>query len=293
MLFAEQYLPEDIASAVRESEDEITEIRIRAGRQSALTLSGGRGNRLVASPVPEQTLRRMLARMMEFSIYAWEDELCRGFFTLADGSRVGVAGRCIIKNGAISKMGEIGSVCIRIAREVRGAGRQLFRLMRDCSGESVLVLSPPGRGKTTLLRDGARLLSEAGWNIGIADERSEIAACRRGIPSLDVGPRTDVLDGCPKEIAIPMLIRSMSPDVILTDEIGREQDAEALREAARCGVSVVASAHASGLEDAFTRRATGELLRDGTFRYVMILREIGEPAEVRELRRLRPGEGCA
>jgi stage III sporulation protein AA len=145
---------------------------------------------------------------------------------------------------------------------------------------SMMIVSPPGLGKTTLLRDIARSLSMMGFSVSIVDERSEIAACVHGVPTLDVGPNTDVLDACPKAAGIPILLRAMSPQVIITDELGGPSDALAISEAKRCGVCVIASAHATDVSNAKDRPALREALNANIFDFVVTLRALGEIGEI-------------
>ena len=254
----------------------LCELRIRTGRPSRLRLLDGR--ELEGPTVAAEELRRILARMMEDSLYACEDELGQGYFTMTGGLRVGVCGRLHAGGSAPRTMASIGSVCIRIPREARGCAS---RLVDGDRPGGLLVLSPPGKGKTTMIRDYARLISDRGWNVAIADERREIAACREGVPGFDVGSRTDVMDGCPKATAIPLLLRACAPDVVVVDEIGGAADAQAILEAMRCGAAVAATAHAAGFGEA--RRRFGDLLDTGAFRkWVLLGPEPGEICDVHE-----------
>ena len=229
--------------------DETLEVRIRAGRAIQFRCMTGEQ----FGPVTEAgRLPGLLAALADHSLHAREAELRQGFFTMSDGCRVGVCGRLIWDGNRVTGMGEIGSICVRICREIDGAADGFYDVLFDGGMlQSALIVSPPGMGKTTALRAAARRLSEDGYNVCVADERHELAACVGGVPTLNVGPRTDVMDGCPKHIAIMYLLRAASPRVIVTDEIGDARDAVALSEAVRCGVKVLASAHADsfvGLE---------------------------------------------
>ena len=188
-------------------------------------------------------------------------------------------------------MDRIGSACVRVARQVPGCASGLVKLMLEGGGiRPTLLASPPGLGKTTLLRDVARSLSTLGYCVGIADERHELAACKNGVPTLDVGPCADVMDGCPRAEAVGWMLRAMSPEVIVADEIGGEADALALLDAARCGVAVAASAHAGSFSDLLARRWLGEILDSGVFRQVALLGE--RPGRLREVWRSGEGEGA-
>ena len=282
------HLPKDLAEEALAHAAALTEIRIRAGRPCALAYGGA--DAFVGPPLTLSEVKRIALSMMEHSYYAREEELNQGYFTMRGGSRVGVCGSCIVKDGACF-LQSIGSLCIRVAREIPGCGAEIAALLSQGGAlKSALVLSKPGMGKTTLLRDAARILSEGGRRVGIADERHELAACRDGVPSVDVGPRTDVADGCPKALGMERLIRCMAPEVIVTDEIGNPRDAWAVREAARRGVALLASAHAGGF-DALENGPLGALIRDGLFQTAVLLD--GAPGQIAGIRHYeRGGKGC-
>ncbi len=280
-------LSHDIFEQIDNHQSDLTEVRLRAGRPVQMVWIGGEA--LCGAPLDPEQLHAIVTALMDYSYYARESELSQGFFTLNDGSRVGVCGR-IARNGADCRMTEISSICLRIARSVPGCADGIMPAVDGKRGlKSTLILSRPGLGKTTLLRDIARQLSEAGRRVSLADERHELAACRMGMPTLDVGPRTDVLDGCPRPLAIATLIRSMGPDVIVTDEIGGEGDAKALADAARCGVAVAASAHADSVEAALARSMLRAAIREGAFHNIVLLGR--RPGEIRQVLELDGGGG--
>lgn len=272
-------LPPELIEMTGELPADLTELRLRPGKE--IQLSCGQACRLTRGVAAPELIKKAADMLSKYSLYAWEEELKQGFFTLETGCRVGVCGKVAVDSGRITALTALGSMSIRVAKEVRGAANDVLpHLLEHGRPVSALVISRPGLGKTTMLRDIARQLSSLA-NVAICDERSEIAACVSGIPTMDVGPRTDVLDGCPKRVGMQLLIRSMSPEIIVTDELGHAGDAEALHEAARCGVTVIASAHASGYADAADRTALGTVLRDGLFdRIVVLAGEIGRVAEV-------------
>ncbi|MDO4866439.1 MAG: stage III sporulation protein AA [Clostridia bacterium] len=272
-------LPEDAERAARGCAGTLREIRLRAGRPVQLVYEDG--DLLTDTAVDAARLRRIAAAMMDYSVYAREDELSRGFFTLPDGCRVGVCGR-VVGEGERLRLSAVGSICVRVARAVPGCADALVKKLFD--GEtlrSALILSPPGFGKTTMLRDAARQLSDGGYCVGIADERHEIAACCQGVPTLNVGVRSDVVDGCPRSEAIRRLVRSMAPQVIAVDEIGGTADAAALADAARCGVAILATAHGASLSDIAARDCVRNLLSDGLIQVVVLLGS--RPGQIRRI----------
>jgi len=244
------------------------EVRLRAGQPVMALGPGGawRGSHILS---PEEVTQAAQA-LTGHSLAARRGELERGFVPLPGGHRLGVC-------GAAGGDGEITSLCVRMAHEIKGAGSPVFPRIR---GLSALIVGPPGAGKTTLLRDLIRLYSQSGVPVGVADERGEIAACWQGVPQLDVGPLTDVVTGMEKEKALLLLVRAMGPKVVAADEIGDERDAAALSEALRCGVTVLATIHGKDLEDVKKRRGMAGLLGPGGFEAWVGLRAAGEAPRV-------------
>jgi len=226
--------------------------------------------------------RKMLNLISNHSLYALEEELRRGYVTIEGGHRIGLSGKVVVEGGRVRHLRDITGFNVRIARQIPGvAGGLIPYLFQGGRVENVLIVSPPQCGKTTLLRDLARIVSTGDkglspLKVGIVDERSELAGCVQGIPQHDVGPRTDVLDGCPKAEGMMMMIRSMSPDILVVDEIGRREDGEAVYEAVHAGVHVFTTAHGRTLEEVCRRPTISALARDGVFgRYVLLSRRRG------------------
>lgn len=249
-------------------EAELYEVRLRVGGR--MQLVGKSENRLCGESVSRRQLSQIASALMEYSLYAWENELAQGYFTTRQGFRVGVAGKYRARDGGMQLL-EPHSLCIRLAHAAQDCALPLLKWMDGDT--SCLILSPPGCGKTTLLRDLARQLSQGGQTVAVLDERCEIAAAWQGVPGIDVGERTDVVEGVDKPAGVPMIVRALSPQVLVTDELGGMADAAAVADALRCGVRVIASAHAGSLADALGRPALASLLEDG-FRMVVLL---GQP----------------
>lgn len=283
-------LPPEAGEVLAAHGDEATQVRLRAERSAQIVWGCGR-EALAGPALDRAALNHILAALMEYSVYARQDELDRGFFTLDDGSRVGVCGR-MAGEGDRLRMAEIGSACVRVARAVPGCADGLMAHIAPTGGapRSTLLISPPGMGKTTMLRDIARQLSDGGLCVSMADERHELAACHMGVPTLDVGARTDVMDGCPRVQAIARMLRAMAPRVVVADEIGGAGDAIALADAARCGAAVVASAHAGSLEEALARPSLRAVLEAGVVRRVALLGP--RPGMVAGVWRREAGEGA-
>lgn len=244
---------------------ELREIRIRANRP-AVMVTADRVSALSWQP-DQQEVETVAEALSEHSLYAREDETRQGFVTLRGGHRMGLCGR-VHHQGSQRQLQDIGSVCIRIAGQWPGAADALIPLARQNGhGKSMLLIGPPGSGKTTLLRDLARQLSSGreALQVAIIDERGELAACVHGVPQLDIGLSCDVLDGCPKVQAVSWLIRSMSPQVIITDELADAEDAACVLEAMACGVSIIASVHGSGVNEVASRPAMAALMARRAF----------------------------
>lgn len=206
------------------------------------------------------------------ALAARREEMARGFLPLSGGHRLGIAG--IMGEGGLK---EIAGLCLRIAHGVKGCGEELFPGIR---GRHTLIIGPPGTGKTTLLRDLIRLYSLDGCQVGVSDERGEIAGAEGGRYHLDVGPNTDVITGMEKGAAIQLLIRGMAPQVIAADELGGPGDGEALMDAARCGAVVLATVHGRDQKSAAGRQ--GMQLARGIFEKAVILEKIGQSPKVEE-----------
>lgn len=284
------------ARLLREHAKDVTELRLRLERPMQLHLLGG--GKKSGNVIDEDAFRRILNRLMNNSMYACERELQQGYFTSEGGCRVGICGKIVAGHDGIDCLGSIGSACIRFPRQVHGCASPIAERMleRGKGLRSVLILSPPGLGKTTLLRDLARQVSECGHSVCIADERREIAACVQGVPQLDVGPCSDVMDGLQKAIAVPMLLRACAPELIVVDELGGEEDVRAVLDAHRCGVRIAATAHAGSMRLAFARPGFAHLLREQVFDLCALLGP--EPGKIEAIydhinERLQYVEGAA
>ncbi len=257
------------------------EIRLRANRPIQLRfadgermLSGGGGR----APVSEEDCERMLAAFAGHSLYACEEEISQGFLTLSGGYRVGFCGKAVRGTDGALRFDSVRSFCIRIAREILGASQALLPRIIDGAGRarSSLLVSPPGCGKTTILRDAARALSTGAYgaracSVGVVDARYELGGGADGTIRFNLGPRTDVLFGTTRAEGMRMMVRNLAPEVIVTDEIGSREDADAIFEAIRSGVAVLASAHAADLRALARRQALRKLVGCGAFERVVLL----------------------
>ena len=272
-----------------EQQAEAEEFRLRAGRPMTVLLPGGEVP-LDAFVEPEE-LETLCDLATEFSRYAAAETLREGYLSVRGGFRVGLCGTAVMKDGANTNLKNFSSAVVRIAREKKGIADELApKLFPDGEFASTLILSPPGGGKTTLLRDLVRRLSEGVEGFGprrvsLIDERGEVAVMYRGEPQMDVGPHTDVLDACPKALGIPIVLRAMNPQIIAVDEITVREDLKAAAMAAGCGVRLLATIHAADVEELTRKPLYRQLLEDRVFRLaVRIVRtEAGRAYEVEEL----------
>ena len=226
-----------------------------------------------------EDLREMLNYISDYSLYAYSEEVKEGYLTIEGGHRIGMAGQVVKKDGKVTGLSHITFLNVRIAHEKRGCADDILPHIRRSDGiYNTLMLSPPGIGKTTFLRDLIRQLSAGdagapGMKVGVVDERSEIAACHLGIPQNDLGPRTDVLDGCKKTEGIRMLLRSMSPQILAVDELGGKEDFAAVKQALCCGCRVLGTVHAGCVQELLDKPYLQACVTQKLFgRYILIQR---------------------
>lgn len=259
--------------------EEIQEIRLRADRPIILKL---RNQSIVTQYDISQTeILQIVERLCENSIYAYKNQICEGFITVKGGHRVGIIGSCVIENGKIINIKYISSLNIRIAKEILNCSRRILPEIIDTENATIyntILVSPPGKGKTTVLRDIIRNISNGiedmnfkGKTCGVVDERGEIAAMYKGIPQNDIGIRTDVIENVNKNIGIHILVRSMAPEIIACDEIGSKEDVEAIRYALYSGVKGIFTMHGSNIDDVKNNKQVYELVENKEIQKVVFL----------------------
>ena len=262
-------LPQKLREAISALDAPVSDIRLFSGRPCSIQTAAGEV--IVDCALRADELHETAQRLCERRLRLSPETTGAGFITLRGGHRMGLCGR-VTRDGTQLTLREIGSVCIRVAHEIKGCGARAAERARGKDAlQGVLIVGAPGSGKTTLLRDAVRTLSDAGAAVGLCDERGEVAACWRGAPQLDVGCRTHVLDGCPKAEGLRWLLRALCPDFLAMDELYSAEECLAVREAAACGVPVLATAHAGGAADLCARKEIAMLLREGVFAHVLFL----------------------
>lgn len=275
--------------------EKIEEIRLRNGKPLIIAYEGKdlfvKANGHIskyyeeAFIIKEKHIHSTFQLISNYSVYAYQEEIRNGYITIKGGHRVGIGGKIVYGSKGIETIKDISSLNIRVAREKKGISDNIIRYLMEDSKvfHNTLIISAPQCGKTTLLRDivrnlsnGNRISNQESFKISIIDERSEIAGMYRGIPQKDIGLRTDILDGCLKSDGIIMAIRSMSPDIIAVDEIGGIKDIEAIHEALKAGIKLIATVHGSSLAEIKGKISMEDLFKENIFkRFIILDRSMG------------------
>lgn len=274
-----RFLSKPIIDEIKSQKDfkAIEEIRIAIGKP-IIVLKNNK-EEIKSYRVTQEDMKSIMQRVSSYSIYAFEEEIKQGYITIEGGHRIGISGQCVIENGIVKTIKHIGSINIRVAREVIGCSNKLMKeIINDKKVNNTIIISPPKCGKTTLLRDITRNISNGysplnfeGKRTTVIDERSEIASCYRGIPQMNVGIRTDIYDNCIKSQGIIMAIRTMAPEVIVCDEIGTNKDVEALIMAYNSGVNVIVTIHGNEAEDIYKRPVFKDILDNKMIKKIIVL----------------------
>ncbi|MGL4761530.1 MAG: stage III sporulation protein AA [Sarcina sp.] len=272
-------LPKSISNSVLEFKDKegIEEVRVGIGKKLRII---ARGKEVIkAYVITHEDVKVIIQKISNYSLYAVEEEIRQGYITIEGGHRVGLAGQCIIQNNTTKTIKHISSLNIRVAREIIGCSDKIMKyIVSDGKVKNTLIISPPRCGKTTLLRDISRNISDGykplsliGKRVVVIDERSEIASCYRGVAQMQVGERTDVYDNCLKDEGLMMAIRTMSPEVIVCDEIGSQKDIEGIVMAYNSGVNVICTLHGNDIEDLYKRDVFKDILKQKLIEKVIVL----------------------
>jgi len=294
--------PQSIRNLFGQSElnlDELQEIRLRINAPLLIVyqneefyiskngkISGSEENAFI---ITKNEIRETMEYVSNYSMYAYEEEIRQGFITIQGGHRVGLAGKIIMEQDSIKSMKYISFINVRLSHQIKGCANPVMPYIRGHDGiYHTLILSPPRKGKTTLLRDIIRQLSDGdkehrGMTVGVVDERSEIGACYMGIPQNELGIRTDILDCCPKVQGMLMLIRTMSPEVIAVDEIGSREDMEAIIHVMNCGCKLIATVHGTSIEDVRSKPILRKLFQERIFERYIVMNSQDQIGKITEI----------
>ncbi|MGL4914254.1 MAG: stage III sporulation protein AA [Romboutsia sp.] len=242
--------------------------------------------------VTKEDVEQTFQIICKYSIHSFMDDIKKGFITLKGGHRVGLVGKAIVEDGQVKNLKHVSSLNIRVSREIKGCSDKILPHIIRANNQvnNTLIISPPQCGKTTLIRDVVRNLSNGnedyafkGIKVALIDERNEISGSYLGIPQMDVGIRTDIIETCPKDLGIMMLLRSMSPNLIVTDEIGNIDEIKALYTALNGGVSLITTVHGDSIEDIKTRKELSNLLDKDLFKKIIILSAKKGPGTIEKI----------
>mgnify|MGYP003369546089 FL=1 len=270
-------LPKEISSVIGEklSDKGLQEIRLRVNKP-LLVLCNNREYIYENTVVDILKIRHCMQLISQYSLYVHKEDIRNGFITVRGGHRVGIIGQAVLNDTGIEGQKNISFINIRVAHEVKGCADKVMDFVcRNLVIKNTLVISPPGCGKTTLLRDIIRQISDGergvSANICVVDERSELGACFEGVPQKNLGMRTDVFDQACKPQGMLMLLRSMSPQIIAVDELGAKKDFEAVKEIMSCGVLCFATIHGFDLESIMKEKYVSQFIAPGMFERIIVL----------------------
>ncbi len=267
---AVRLLPAKTAAVLGKEYENAEEFRLRTGVMPT-ALIDGREIVIGKQSVTDGDIACVVEKATNASVHTAQPEIAKGFISCRGGIRIGVCGCGIVHSGRITGIRDISSLSIRIPHEIKGCGQDVLQTALIGKTDNILILSPPGGGKTTLLRESIRLLSLSGNRVAVADERGELAAVYRGKTQFELGDCCDVMTGIPKAEAAMMLLRAMNPQTIVVDEISSPEDIPAAQTAAGCGVRIIASAHAGSVQELEKRPVYKQLLEEGIFGLAIII----------------------
>lgn len=271
-----------IENNLHEHIEEIEEIRIRANKKTIIKYNM---NEIIVDYVTTpMDILNTLQVLCDNSIYSYQSQICQGFITILGGHRIGITGSAVMQNGKVININYISSLNFRIAKEIKGISNNVLPQIIDNNEiKTTLIVSPPGYGKTTLLRDLVRNISDNGFTVSLVDERGEIAAMYKGVPQNDVGIRTDVIENVTKSIGMKIAVRTMTPQVIVADEIGTTEDIDAINYAMCSGVKGIFTAHGGNIDEMKKNEILNKLYQQKVFERIIFLEKMGKVGKIYKL----------
>lgn len=248
------------------------EIRLRSGHAMTVLINSTEYPVAPEHIISTDELECVLECATGASVHSVETSIANGYINVSGGIRLGVCGTAVMRSGNVGGIRNISSLSLRIPNERHGCAADELSAMLNDGLTDILIISPPGAGKTTCLREYIRVISNMGYRVSVADERGEIAAVSSGVAQFDVGLHTDIISDAPKAKAAMMLIRAMNPQLLAMDEISSKDDIQAVYEAAGCGVKLLATAHASDFDDLCARKIYRELIEMNIFKYCLLIK---------------------